>query len=243
MGQKQRIDQQPGFVLHTHPYRETSLIVEVFSRDHGRLPLLAKGARRPMSPVRGVLMAYQPLLIDWSGSGEVKTLVRAEWTGGQPLLSGRALLCGYYLNELLIKLLAREDPHTALFDDYAALLRALPDATRPEPLLRRFELGLLEQLGYAVLLDREADTDLPVRAEGACRYIIERGPVGAAAAESDAASPGVLSGQTLLDMHAGRFDDPRTLHESKALLRHLIQHHLGGQSLHSRRMFKELQTL
>ena len=112
---------------------------------------------------------------------------------------------------------------------------------RPEPLLRRFELSLLEQLGYGVLLEREADTDQPVRAEGAYRYIIERGPVRAAA--EDDALPGALSGQTLLDMSAGRFDDPRTLHESKALLRHLIQHHLGGQSLHSRRMFKELQTL
>ena len=164
MAQRQRIDQQPGFVLHTHPYRETSLIVELFSRDHGRLPLLAKGARRPMSPMRGVLMAYQPLLVDWSGGGEVKTLVRAEWSGGQPLLSGRGLLCGYYVNELLIKLLAREDPHAALFDDYAKLLRALPDARRPEPLLRAFELNLLEQLGYGVPLTHEADSGDPVRA-------------------------------------------------------------------------------
>ena len=103
MAQKQRVDQQAGFILHTHAYRETSLIVELFSRDHGRLALVAKGARRPMSALRGVLLAYQPLLVDWSGGGEVKTLVRAEWLGGQPMLSGKALLCGYYLNELLMR--------------------------------------------------------------------------------------------------------------------------------------------
>lgn len=240
MGQKQRVDQQPGFVLHTHPYRETSLIVEVFSRDHGRMALVAKGARRPMSALRGVLMAYQPLLLDWSGGGEVKTLIRAEWVGGQPLLSGKALLCGYYLNELLVKLLPREDAHATLYDGYAALIRQLPGASRFEPLLRAFELMLLSELGYGVPLDHDAETDAPIEAEVQYGYIIDRGPVHNAAGEADLP---VVAGQTLIDMAAGRFDDPKTLAQSKALLRHLIQHHLGAQPLHSRRMFKELQAL
>jgi len=240
VAQKQRVDQQAGFILHTHAYRETSLIVELFSRDHGRLALVAKGARRPMSALRGVLLAYQPLLVDWSGGGEVKTLVRAEWLGGQPMLSGKALLCGYYLNELLMRFLPREDPHPALFACYAEAIAALPGATRFEPHLRQFELTLLEQMGYGVPLTHEADGDRPIEAEGDYRYIIERGPV--PADSTDPELP-LLSGQTLLDMAAGVFDGARTLSQSKQLLRLLISHHLGGQPLQSRRMFKELQSL
>jgi DNA repair protein RecO (recombination protein O) len=172
---RQRIDQQPGFVLHSYPYRETSLIVEVFSRDHGRIGLVAKGARRPMSQLRGVLMAFQPLLIDWSGGGEMKTLVRAEWQGGQPLLGGQALLCAYYLNELLMRLLPREDPTRAV-----PRLRRCPAGAgggrgaggRPAPL----RAGLLQELGYGLQLDSDADGE-PVRPELRYAYIIERGAV------------------------------------------------------------------
>ncbi len=240
MAQRQRVDQQPGFVLHTYPYRETSLIVEMFSRDHGRLALMAKGARRPMSAVRGVLMAYQPLLVDWSGGGEVKTLVRAEWVGGQPMLSGRGLLCGYYLNELLVKLMPREDAHPELFDSYAATVAKLPGQTRFEPLLRHFELTLLEQLGYGVPLAREADSNAPIAADSDYRFIIDRGAVCASTADEALIA---VSGQTLIDMAAGRFENTRTLQQSKTLLRQLIQHHLGAQTLQSRRVFKELQSL
>ena len=240
MGQKQRVDQQPAFILHTHAYRETSLIVEAFSRDYGRLALLAKGARRPMSALRGVLMAYQPLLLDWSGGGEVKTLVRAEWQGGQPLLSGRALVCGYYLNELLVKLLAREDPHPELYDAYAALVRRLPEETRYEPLLRAFELTLLSELGYGAPLDADARSGEAIEAGARYVYIIDQGPVRGCADTQDLPE---VSGQTLLDMAGGRFASAQTLAESKALLRHLIHHHLGAQTLHSRRLLKELQSL
>ncbi|HEX5127502.1 MAG TPA: recombination protein O N-terminal domain-containing protein, partial [Rhodocyclaceae bacterium] len=106
---KLRIEHEAGFVLHTYPWRETSLIVEILSRDHGRLPLAAKGARRPGSAMRGVLMAFQPLVVSWVGRGEVKTLTQAHWQGGQTLLGGVGLLCGYYLNELMMRLLPRED--------------------------------------------------------------------------------------------------------------------------------------
>ncbi len=102
MNQRHRVDGQPAFVLHAYPYSETSLIVDVFSRDHGRVAVLARGARRPRSVLRGVLLAFQPLELAWAGRGEVHTLIRAEWQGGQPLLAGKALFCGYYLNELLM---------------------------------------------------------------------------------------------------------------------------------------------
>src|SRR5512139_4219305 len=109
--QPQRHDDEPAFVLHAYPYRETSLIVEAFTEAHGRIALVARGAKRPRSELRGLLQGFQPLLLSWSGAGELKTLARAEWRGGMSRLGGSALVCGFYLNELLIKLLPREDPH------------------------------------------------------------------------------------------------------------------------------------
>ena len=231
-------------MLHSHPWRETSLIVELFSRDHGRVAMVAKGARRPMSPLRGVLMAFQPLLVDWSGGGEVKTLVRAEWQGGQPLLTGRALLCGYYLNELIVKLSAREDPHPALFTAYAEALRQLAAGASQAALLRRFELALLRELGYGVVLDRDVRTGEPVQPDACYLYIIEQGPV-VTDGDEDGLAGGrhALDGRALLDMAAGVFERAETLAQSKHLLRMLINHHLGGQSLQSRRVFTELQLL
>ncbi|WP_407280205.1 DNA repair protein RecO [Aromatoleum evansii] len=240
MSQKQRVDGQPGFVLHTHPWRETSLIVEVFSRDYGRVALVAKGARRPMSALRGVIMAFQPLLLDWSGGGEVKTLVRAERCGGQPLLVGRGLMCGYYLNELLVRLTAREDPHPVLFDAYARAIACLGRGEPQEPILRRFELALLRELGYGIGLAAEGDSGEPLDPRTDYVYIIERGPVPVPEGAGDAAA---TSGQTLLDMEHDDFSRPETLAQSKVLLRMLINHYLGGQTLQSRRVLKELLEL
>lgn len=247
MTPRQRIDQQPAYVLHTHPWKETSLIVEAFSRDHGRVAMVAKGARRPMSALRGVLMAFQPLLIDWSGGGEVKTLVRAEWQGGQPLLTGRALLCGYYLNELLVRLSAREDPHPAAFCAYTEALAGLTGGGLLAPVLRRFELALLHELGYSVDLDVEAASGEPVDAARDYVYVIEKGlvPAHACADHADDGGQGwpTISGATLLDMAQDRFERPETIAQSKVLLRALINHYLGGQALQSRRVLKELQEL
>jgi DNA repair protein RecO (recombination protein O) len=248
-GPKQRIEQQPAWVLHTYPWRETSLIVEVFARDQGRVALVAKGARRPHSQLRGVLMAFQPLWMDWSGGGEVKTLVRAEWQGGQPLLTGRALICGYYLNELLVRLTAREDAHPRLFSAYADAVLALGRGEPESPILRRFELALLQDLGYEAGLAHEGDSGEPVRPEGRYLYIIERGPVRLEAVEEEGVGAAALgdqalvSGQTLLDMAADDFSRAETLAQSKQLLRMLINHTLGGQPLQSRRVLKELQEL
>jgi DNA repair protein RecO (recombination protein O) len=234
-------------VLHTLPWRETSLIVEGFSLEHGRAALAAKGARRPMSALRGVLMAFQPLLMDWSGGGEVKTLIRAEWRGGQPLLTGRALMCGYYLNELMLRLTAREDPHPELFAAYEMAVTALARNESLPTVLRRFELTLLQELGYGIALERAEDG--PVRTDGRYRYIIERGPVAVdLAADADelevfGEDDLPISGQTLLDMAADDFSRAETLVQSKRLLRALINHYLGGQQLQSRRVLKELQEL
>ena len=234
-----RVDGQSAYVLHLHPYSETSLVVDVFTRDHGRVPLLARGARRPRSAMRGMLMSFQPLELGWFGGGEVKTLAKAEWLGGMPLLGGRCLLLGYYLNELLLKMLPREDAHGALFDAYAAALRALAGGGADAPELRRFEKTLLKELGYGLTLDVDMDTGQPVVAEGEYTYLIERGPV----ARVGAGETAILRGKTLLDMVADDYSDPRTRVESKQLMRQLIAHHMGGKPLQSRRVFMELQEL
>lgn len=236
-----RVEEQPVYLLHSHPYRETSLIVDVFSRDHGRVGLLSKGARRPTSQVRGVLMAFRPLLADWSGGGEVKTLVRAEWQGGLPLLAGRSLLCGYYLNELLLRLTAREDPHPELFSAYDTALRALALRTDAEALvLRRFELALLQNLGYGLHLAEVAATGEAVRPEGRYRVVAEEGVVEALA--EDGGDP-ALPGRVLLALSEGDLSAPETQAHAKRLLRRLIQQQLGGLPLHSRRILMELQEL
>src|SRR6185369_902665 len=122
---KRRAELEPGYVLHAYPYKETSLIVEAFTRRHGRVGLLARGARRPRSAMRGVLLAFHPLRLSWSASAELGTLVSVEWGGGQKSLAGIGLMCGFYINELLLRLLPREDPHELLYDAYGSSLARL----------------------------------------------------------------------------------------------------------------------
>lgn len=236
---KTRLEDQPAYVLHTYPYRETSLIVEVFSQEHGRLPLMARGARRPKSAVRGLLLSFQPLALSWFGKNELRTLHSAEWQGGQPLLQGKALICGFYLNELLLKLLHRDDPHEQLFLYYQQTLQELARRTDYAAVLRRFEKRLLQELGYELTLDREAGTGLPVVAGEGYRYVIEHGPVRQAAGQNGVE----LRGKTLLDLAADDYSDPVTQQQGKALMRTLINHYLGDQPLHTRQLLKDLQQL
>lgn len=239
---RSKVDGQPAYVLHTHPFRETSLIVEVFTRDFGRMALLARGARRPRSAVRGLLMAFQPLEIGWAGKGEVLTLMKAEWLGGQPLLSGEALFCGYYLNELLMHLLPREDAHQRLFGAYAGMLGQLsrdPAGKVHEADLRLFEKALLQELGYGLTLDHDAE-GRPVEAGRHYAYRIEQGPVPIASPDATAQT---YSGRTLIDLAAGEFADPRTRGEAKQLMRSLMAYYLAGKELATRKIFKELQEI
>jgi DNA repair protein RecO (recombination protein O) len=235
---RHKVDGQPAFVLHAYPFRETSLIIEVFSRDFGRVALLARGARRPRSVLRGLLLGFQPLELGWAGKGEVQTLMKAEWQGGQPLLAGRALLCGYYLNELLMNLLPREDAHERLFSVYAETLRRFASGMH-ESDLRRFERALLQELGYGLTLDSDAH-GLPLDADGYYVYEIERGLVRLARPGSSALS---ISGRTLINLAREDFTDPASLAEAKQLMRALIAHYTGGAGLKTRKIFMELQDL
>lgn len=242
MIQRSKVDGQPAYVLHTYPFRETSLIVEVFSRDFGRVSLLARGARRPRSAIRGLLMAFQPIEVAWAGKGEVLNLMKAEWQGGQPLLAGEALFCGYYLNELLMHLLPREDAHEHLFACYGQMLARLasdPAGKVREADLRAFEKALLQELGYGLTLSHDSEGQA-IQPDAWYSYGMEQGPQRLAHAE---AATQVVCGKTLLDLEAENFSDPRSRIESKTLMRALMAHYLGGTELETRKIFKELQEL
>ena len=237
---KRRADHQPGYVLHTYPYKETSLIVEAFTRGFGRVALLARGARRPRSAMRGVLLSFHPLRLGWSTSAELGNLISAEWSGALQPLAGRALMCGFYLNELLLRLLPRDDAHEALFDFYGEALAGLSAGAAHASVLRSFEKRMLAELGYAPLLEREAASGAPI--EPGRRYVYEpdKGPV-----PSRGSGNGdlVVSGQTLLDLAADEYARPETREEARMLLRALIGQRLHGQVLHTRTVLRELTDL
>ena len=236
---KRRAEHEPGFVLHAYPYKETSLIVEAFTRKFGRVGLLARGARRPRSMLRGVLLAFHPLRLNWSASAELGTLISAEWGGGQATLAGPGLMCGFYINELLLRLLPRDDPHEALFDAYGVALSRLAAGEPQAPVLRGFERRMLGELGYAPVLDRDAATGAEIQPAKHYAYEAERGPVETSRTNGDS----VISGSTLLDMAADNYDNARTREESRRLMRALIGERLGGQTLHTRAVLSELQDL
>jgi DNA repair protein RecO (recombination protein O) len=237
---RRRAELEPAFVLHTYPYKETSLIVEAFTRRLGRVGLLARGARRPRSALRGVLLSFHPLRLSWSASVELGTLLSAEWSGGHDALSGFALMCGFYLNELLLRLVPREDPHEALFDAYRESLRRLGAGEPAAGVLRAFERRLLAELGYAPLLERDAASGAPVEPGRRYAYELDRGPVAVGAAGRGEL---VVSGQTLLDVARDDYARPETREEARALMRALIGQRLGGQPLHTRSVLRELQDL
>ncbi len=234
-----RVTAQPGFVLHSYPHRETSLIIDVFSRDYGRIALVAKGAKRPLSKLRGVLQTFQPLSLSWSGKSEIRTLIAAEWVGGLLPLEKSALLCGFYLNELLVKLVARDDPHPALFDHYVTTLNQLAHQEPAPIVLRQFERALLKQTGVAGDFTRCTSSRQPV--DPAESYVVdpERGPRLARAADS---WPRV-SGKTLLDMEREDYSDAVTQAQSKVLMRFLLAYHLGGAPLNTRQILIDLMQL
>ena len=234
-----RVTGQPAFVLHSYPYKETSLIVELFTRDFGRVALIAKGAKRPHSQLRGVLQTFQPLTTGWTGKNELRTLTDADWVGGMLPLEKTALLCGFYLNELLVKLTARDDAHAKLFDHYVSTLNQLAHNEPPPIVLRKFEMALLKQTGVAADLTRCTVTRTKVQPD--VHYVVdpERGPRPERAEDS---APRV-AGKTLLDMEREDYTDPATQAQSKQLMRYLLSWHLGGAPLNTRQILIDLLQL
>jgi DNA repair protein RecO (recombination protein O) len=227
-----RVQLVPAYVLHRWPYRETSLLVEVLSRDHGRTSVVARGARRERSAARGLLQPFRPLLLSWIGREGLMTLSAVEGIGGPPLL-GRALLNGLYLNELILRLVPRDDPHSGLYEAYGRALAGLARVETEQLALRRFELELLELLGYGMVLGERDGEGRAIEPEGTYRYRIEVGPVGGAEAEGLA-----VRGATLLALHSGALGDRAIAQEAKRLMRYVLQHYLGPRPLGSRALFR-----
>lgn len=228
------LDLTPHYVLHRRPYSNTSLLLELLSLEGVRYPAIAKGARSGRALNAALLQPFRPILAAVTGRGEVRTLCKVETNTSALPLSGEALYCGLYVNELLMRLLGRNDPHDGLFPLYHQVLTRLAEGGDIERDLRRFELGLLQILGYGMLLDRDPVNEEPVRPECRYRYRIESGPeqvvLGAAPTET-------LSGTTLLALAQDQPLDPAGMREARWLLRRVLDHYLGGRPLKSRELF------
>lgn len=261
-----RVVHEPAFVLHSLDWSESSAILDVFTRHHGRVPVVAKGAKRPHSNLRAILLPFQPLVITYSGDGEVRTLKAAEWAGGHAMLSGPRVMSAYYLSELLVKLLAREDAHPELFDTYAQALgllarQAVPDVTvaplsaELPSLLRAFEIRLLGALGVVADWGVETASLAPVRAQAAYAVDAEAGLREAGVAEHLPTLPG----EALLAVHAlanppdaAQAAEPTLdvlaravqAHEPRwrSVLRDLLAYHAGA-TFKTRALMHELQSL
>jgi DNA repair protein RecO (recombination protein O) len=243
-----------AYVLHRYNWSESSLILDLFTRELGRIAVAAKGAKRPYSQLRSVLLPFQRIVVTLGratrdeGSSEVQNLRGAEWAGGAAMLTGAALFSGFYLNELLMKLLARHDPHSTLFDIYAQTLPALvaSDDCQVQAALRAFELALLREIGVLPDLSLVTLTQLPVRSEARYTLQAEAGVCEAHSTEGELAGSALTGLQAALDhgslaalQHACRDNLP----ELKVLARGLIQHQLGTSVLRTRQVMLGLQCL
>jgi DNA repair protein RecO (recombination protein O) len=245
-----RVSDEPAFVLHRYDWSETSLIVEVFTRHHGRIALVAKGAKRPNSSFRPILLPLQPLHVAFGGDAEIKTLKSAEWQGGHVMPSGDALLSGYYLNELILTLLARDDPHPGLFDVYANVVRVIASEHGEvlQTALRTFELLLLREIGLLPQLDVQTMTLHPLEPD--TRYtLVPEGGLRQAHAQERAHLSGA-QWTVLQDAVAEAAPFTTTLRacaevmsELKPQLRTLLHYHCGVKTLRTRQMMIDIQSL
>ena len=240
-----KILHQPAYILHSQPYSETSLLLDVFTRNHGRLLIMAKGALRPYTRWRAsIFQTFQTLAMGFSGKGAVRTLLDAEWVGGIPMLQGGALISGYYMNEWLMRALAREDVSAGLFDAYQHGLADLSlnahTASEQAQVLRRFELALLSELGFAP--DLAALGEIAVDASIGYDVAQQRWfHLPSTTANEDALI--CLMGQTVLDIRAGVFESPRTQTEAKTLFQAMLAQHVTDKPLFTRHILSELKQL
>lgn len=234
MRNPRRVWLAPAYVLHQYAYRDTSRIVEVFTAEHGRLSLFARGLAAPRSALKGVLHPFQRLLLSFTLHAEAGQLLSAEIDGAITRLATPRLMSGFYLNELLLKLTERGDPHPGIFGAYAACTDALASTAPEEATLRRFEKRLLEDLGYGLELTR-TESGEPVDPQGYYRVPAQRGPVPCVAE-----SPGAVYGRSLADLRAESFEDARTLRDAKRVLRTALDACLEGRPLKTRAILMAL---
>lgn len=237
-----RVQEQPAYVIHHHDYSETSLLVELFTRDYGRVGVIAKGARRARSERRALLNPFTPLRVDWGGKGDLGVLGSIEGDGGIITLSGESLYCGFYVNELILRLLHRHDAHEQLFQGYRRCLGELGDQTPNDVALRRFEATLLQELGYGLVLNHDAFDNMPIEDEALYEYVTDSGP--RRIRDDEINHRGVLiHGRSLIALSKGQFSDAMVLQELKRLMRTLLARHLGGKPLNSRKLLQSLSRV
>jgi DNA repair protein RecO (recombination protein O) len=240
MTTQRRVQQQAAFILHHRPFRDSSQILDVISRDHGKLALVARGSRGARSRLKGILRPFMPLSVSWVIKADLGTLTGAEVRGAPLRLSGDALLSGYYVNELILHLLHRHDPQPEIFDTYGHTIRALAAAGNDvTPSLRQFEVELLRQVGYALNLDHEYGSHVALDAQQHYEYRLEQGPV----AVSRTDGPLVFTGAVLAAIGEQRFDQPDVLRAANRLLREVIAFHLGGKELKSRKVLVDIHRV
>lgn len=229
MSGRARIQLEPGYILNARPYSDSSLLLEAFTAAHGRIGIIARGTRGPRSKTRALLQPFQALLLSWIAAGELGTLTAVEAQAPPLALSGERVFYGWYLNELLLKLMARSDPHPVLFEHYVVALGELAGAAA-ESALRTFEKRLLAETGYGLHLPAD------LRAAALYRYDDEAGPV------ETTADQGLL-GTSLMALRDDRPLDARALSDARKLLRMLIERQLGGKKLETPRLLREMRAL
>lgn len=233
-----RVETQVAYILHKRAFRDSSQILDVFTRDHGRLSLMSRGSRGAKSKTSGLLQIFRPLLISWQGRGEMPFLNNAEIADIKaPSLSGKALMSAMYINELLVYLVHKNDIHADIFDQYHECLYALEDNPDIEVVLRLFEKNLLQQLGFGLNLVNDADTGQPVDANRDYAYFFEHGPVSCEEHRHSQANP-VISGESLIAYEQDQLETGRQCAEIKALMRYVLKAHLGHKKLKSRELFR-----
>lgn len=231
-----RVQQQPGFVLHHRPFRDTSQILDILTRDHGRIAVVARGSRGSKSRLAGVLRPFLPLRVSWVAKSDLGTLTGAEAAGAPGQLHGDALLSAYYVNELMLNFLHRDDSQPEIFALYDEVITALARDKGMAATLRGFELELLGLLGYAISLDHEAGSHDTLDPDQSYDYRLEQGPVPVDRDDG----PLVFPGSVLLEIAARRFDDADVVRAAGRLLREVIDYHLGGKELQSRKVLREV---
>ncbi len=236
MTASRRIQNEPAWLLHHRPFRDSSQILDILSRDHGRLSVVARGSRGAKSKLRGILRPFLPLQLSWVIRSDLGTLTGAEMDRAPLSLTGDALLSGYYLNELILKLTHRHDPQPEIFAAYGRAIERLAGSRDIAPYLRQFEIELLGMLGYALNLDHETESREPLRPQQQYEYRAETGPVPV----SDREGPMVFTGAELDAIRKEQFADRAVLKNAGNLLRHVIAYHLDGQELKSRKVLMEM---
>lgn len=231
-----RISFQPAYVLHRRSYRETSFLVELFTPDHGRVTVAAKGARQGKSAIQGLLQPFTPLMVSWSGKGELMTLVQADAHGEVRRLKGDALFAGFYLNELLTALLQKWDAHPVLFKVYDETLTALQTVPLNQHALRMFEKILLEELGYG-LMPRDGSSIF--LEDKYYRFVPDQGFVISELGEDAKAKSVLFSGKSLLAMANEDWRDEECMKDAKRLTRFVLTPLLSGRPIHSRKLFMQ----